>query len=293
MRAAYSQLAHSQNILALPIPSTGTVSLDDARQVTSGNQIVENRGVSSDGSLMVFDSDRSGNHDIYVVSVDGGEPQQLTNDPAGDFAPQFSPDGREITFMSTRFGTRDIFVMNADGTGVVRVSAMDPGEELFPAFAPDGLQIVFALYSENAPVQLYEVRRTSPGEPWSTPVPLGLDGNRPTWSPDGRVLAYNQAGITTFQDGAEQIVVSNTDTHLRSIVRPSWSTDGRTLYFCASDSLGWGVFAIQLDGRGLRPIIRKDDSTEIYECGVAATGQFFLTVGAFDSDVYVMDLILQ
>ena len=91
----------------------------------------------------------------------------------------------------------------------------------------------------------------------------------------------------------EHILVSSADPHLRSIVRPSWSADGRTLYFCASDSVGWGVFAIRLDGQGLRPVIRKDDAVHIYECGVAAAGQFFLTAGEFDSDVHVMDLVLR
>jgi dipeptidyl aminopeptidase/acylaminoacyl peptidase len=38
------------------------------------------------------------NHDIYIVSVKGGTPRQLTTNPAADGCPRYSPDGRWIVY---------------------------------------------------------------------------------------------------------------------------------------------------------------------------------------------------
>ena len=67
---------------------------------------------SPDGSKLVFNTDRDGNFETYVMSVDG-ELAQLTADPADDLSPDWSPDGSKITFSSNRGGMQHIYVMNA------------------------------------------------------------------------------------------------------------------------------------------------------------------------------------
>ena len=64
---------------------------------------------------IAFTSERDGNHDIYVMDADGGNPQNLTNNPANDRRPSWSPDGQRIIFSSLRDGNNDIYVMDADG----------------------------------------------------------------------------------------------------------------------------------------------------------------------------------
>ncbi len=65
------------------------------------------------------------------MNADGTGVQRLTNNPADDFHPAWSPDSRMIAFQSTREGGDfDIFIMNADGTGVFAItnnSAHDDG----------------------------------------------------------------------------------------------------------------------------------------------------------------------
>ena len=71
--------------------------------------------VSRDGRWLLYDSNLKGNSDIYRIPIGGGEPEQLTNDPADEFAPDLSPDGGAIAYHSWRRGTRDIEVKPLDG----------------------------------------------------------------------------------------------------------------------------------------------------------------------------------
>jgi Tol biopolymer transport system component len=94
------------------------VDPQNATQITSGNETIEGFALSPDGRWLAYDSDRSGNGDIWKVSVDGGPAQQLTTSPTGDYVQDFSPDGHELAFHALRDGVRHIFVMHADGTGI-------------------------------------------------------------------------------------------------------------------------------------------------------------------------------
>lgn len=91
---------------------------------------------------IAFVSERDGNAEIYAVEPDGSGLTRLTNHPAFDGDPAWSPDGQRIAFRSQRDGNNEIYVMNADGTGVLRLT-FHPGDDLRPAWSPDGQQIAF------------------------------------------------------------------------------------------------------------------------------------------------------
>ncbi|MBK9008430.1 MAG: PD40 domain-containing protein [Anaerolineae bacterium] len=71
---------------------------------------------SPDGSRLAFVSDREGNEEIYLISPDGSNLVNLTNNAGSDFNPVWSPSGRYIAFLSTRDGLFSLYVMNADGS---------------------------------------------------------------------------------------------------------------------------------------------------------------------------------
>jgi len=80
---------------------------------TAGNDLA----VDGYGNEIVFMCDqRDGNWEIYTANNVGGGITRLTNNPAIDGLPTWSPDGKQIAFLSTRDGQWAIWVMNADGS---------------------------------------------------------------------------------------------------------------------------------------------------------------------------------
>ncbi len=71
---------------------------------------------------ITFQSDRDGNNEIYIMNADGSGQANITNHPAMDLGPSWSPDGASIAFYSDRDGRFEIYVMNADGSGVTRLT---------------------------------------------------------------------------------------------------------------------------------------------------------------------------
>ncbi len=84
---------------------------------------------SPDGSKIVFQSNREGQPEIYVMNSNGTAQTRLTNNPAWDTAPAWSPDGTKILFTSLRDGPMSpaLYVMNADGSSQTRVTAGTDG----------------------------------------------------------------------------------------------------------------------------------------------------------------------
>ncbi|MBN1679883.1 MAG: PD40 domain-containing protein [Anaerolineae bacterium] len=93
--------------------------------------------------LVVFASDRTGNFEIYVLDPETGLTTQLTNDPAVDIEPAWSPDGTTIAFVSDRDGDFELFVMRPDGSAVQQLTN-NMSEDRLPRWQPNGLFILFS-----------------------------------------------------------------------------------------------------------------------------------------------------
>ncbi len=75
------------------------------------------------------------------MNADGGSPRRLTNSPAQDIRPKFSPDGNRIAFTSHRDGNAEIYVMQADGSHPQRVTDSLERDD-YADWLPDSEQLV-------------------------------------------------------------------------------------------------------------------------------------------------------
>src|SRR5687768_7651881 len=64
------------------------------------------------------------NTDIWIVAAEGGAPRRLTDDPAADTRPRWSPDGRRIAFDSARGGSSQVYVVPAGGGAPRKVTSL-------------------------------------------------------------------------------------------------------------------------------------------------------------------------
>jgi len=145
--------------------------------------------------------------EIYSIQADGSGLVNLTNHPAIDSYPVWSPDGRQIAFLSDRRGGggMDVYVMNADGSQprlVYALPAQSPEPEgrqagetpgiFWLSWSPDGQYILaearLAHVSQGALGEKCLVIARVDGE--GGMCVSNLDFTAPQWSPDGNYISY-------------------------------------------------------------------------------------------------------
>jgi Tol biopolymer transport system component len=112
---------------------------------------------SADGTRFVFRSGRSGNFDIYLADADGSNVRNLTDHPASETFPAFSPRGDQVAFVSDRNGVLD----EATGRRTFDVYTLD----LEPDGTPGELRAVTQNAAQEGHASGSSTRPARPGSP--------------------------------------------------------------------------------------------------------------------------------
>jgi Tol biopolymer transport system component len=125
-------------------PSSWVAPEGTVRRLTNNGGLSTQGVISPDGKFFAYASDRAGvnndsnNLDIWVQQVDGNGAVRITDDPADDYDPAFSPDGTQVAFRSDRQGG-GMYIAPAIG-GPARL--LVPLGRM-PRFSPDGHAILY------------------------------------------------------------------------------------------------------------------------------------------------------
>jgi Tol biopolymer transport system component len=236
-----------------------------------------------------------GNHDIVVGNSETRTGVRLTDHPAQDTSPTWSPDGSTIAFSTGRWGTgvghSEIATISAEGLDLHRVT-----NDCWDDFEPEWV-------ADDASIRTLPQWQVPPLPDLGTPGPARTDDilfsndvegvvdlyaidplggpamnltadippqHSPQWSPDHRWIAFTQ-----YEEGAGTLYVRNLDgSDIRKVAsdagRASWSPDGSRLVF--ESERGLSIVHLQtlsveplVEGeRAIQPAWSPDGSTVAY-----------------------------
>ena len=240
----------------------------DSRQADARGSIAEKLRVANPyhpvsgntGSpRIVFGSARNGgNHDVFLMDIDGGNQVRLTTSLAYDDQPKWSPDGSKIAFMSGRDGNLEIYTMNADGSAQTRITN-NPLADGFPAWSHDGTKIAFVRGNLNSPstFEIFVMNADGSNQTQLT-TDSAIDGV-PSWSPDSAKIVFMSGGSSVFDPNSFEIFVMNANGSNRTRLtnntiadgQPSYSPDGTKILFASGNAMnpnGIEIFVMNADG---------------------------------------------
>jgi dipeptidyl aminopeptidase/acylaminoacyl peptidase len=238
---------------------------------------------SPDGRWLAFLSSREDEHtQLWLLDRSGGEGRKLTSF-SGDVEDYvWAPDGKRLAavvgdadtakpktpapividrfqFKQDEIGylgkeRRHLYLVDV-ATGKDTILTPGPYDELLPAWSPDGRALAFvskrrADFDRDNNWDLYVMDAAPGAVPRQLTTYEGPDNDpdtesRPSWSPDGKSIAYLQGGplklvyyglerlaVVPAAGGAPRLLTSSLD---RNVANPTWSPDGTAIWFQLED----------------------------------------------------------
>jgi TolB protein len=128
---------------------------------------------------------QGGNSNLFVMDLRSKSTTRLTDTPAIDTSPSYSPDGSQICFESDRGGKPQIYVMSAAGGQAQRISFGD-GTYSTPVWSPRGDYIAFTKQGGGQ----FSIGIIKPDGSGERILTSGFHNEGPTFAPNGRVLMF-------------------------------------------------------------------------------------------------------
>ncbi|MCC7163105.1 MAG: PD40 domain-containing protein [Anaerolineae bacterium] len=259
------------------------------RQLTAGYAPAKAPALSPDGGRLAFQSRKNGNWEIYVLDLENGEIDRLTNDLSYDGAPSWSPDGREIAFESYRGGDLDIWKMAVDGRDLENLTADQSAYDFSPAWSPDGKMIVFTSWAAGNK-QLYVMAPDGSG--LRNLSDDRFHNEQAAWSPDGKRIVFvsNREGCAETVEAtlehpplqgavpsgncqrrgvfvADLVGTTAANARLENLEQlsffgwdsaPAWSPDGAWITFVSARPARSSLFVAASDGAGIAQGLNDD-----------------------------------
>ena len=273
-----------------------TVADRQVHVVTAGTALDVSPLFTPDGRSLLFVSNRDGSRDVYHIAItrrgeSRGNAHRLTSG-LNAHSIDLSGDGRTLTYSAYSPYAH----LWSEGGAVERVTTTTL-QAANPEFSPDGNSIAFDEFG-NGENLILVTTRSERGAPWSAARRIGAHagGSDPSWSPDGRWVAYVLDGIRLVSPAGEsdQLVVPRTSgPDGIGPVFAYWSADSRTLYYKGSDTRDRSsIWAVPVTGGTPRLLIRFDDPARPSTRREFATDgkRIYFSIGDQRSDLWLMEL---
>ncbi|HKC63186.1 MAG TPA: hypothetical protein VKB86_06085, partial [Pyrinomonadaceae bacterium] len=232
-----------RNRTAQPAATTPSTQHRPMGRITSDAGLQIGATWSADARFIAYSSDRSGNFDIWVQSVDGGNPIAVTHSLAHDWQPDWSPTSNDIVFRSERDGG-GLFLVPSLGGNERKISSFG----YRPQWSPDGSKILFlqpGLRLFDFPKVYYLILG---GDETPHEIATSINGtetgireNSVAWHPDGKRISFMNMDGTfwTVPVTGGPLVKSELTPKVESQLKETgvklsnfrWARSGKFLYF--------------------------------------------------------------
>src|SRR3954464_1902253 len=219
--------------------------------------------VSPSAPVILFESNRSGRNQLYIMNADGGGQRQLTQSSVDVSGAQWLPGGKSILYTTTEGDQSTVYELWPD-SGRTRMVRKLPGRA--PRYSPARDYVLYDVGPWNA---AHLVRAD----------PRGLDPRQFTdnsatvwlgaWSPDGRQIAYTVSAkngmsiwVMNF-DGSNPHQVTHLTPQQGAAQMPAWSPDSQQLAFQANATTPRTkatLWIVDLRTRGAREVLPHDNA---------------------------------
>jgi serine/threonine-protein kinase len=235
---------------------------------------------SPDGAKIAFTSHRTGSYDLWGMRADGSAQTSLVATGAWDDYARWAPDGQRLSLSTTAetqgVPNSEIFVRRPDGS--LQQVTHSTAEDQWADWSPDGRIIFTEGFKDSSDWDIYLINGDGSGRTsWLDDASCDV---QPTWSPDGKWIAFlritrdtNGNGRIDYEDAGSIWVGRASGGDPRQIttgvwaVTPTWSPDSQWIAFAQvrdSNSNGRSdgkdavdIWAAPLDGGEMAPLVRS------------------------------------
>ncbi|MVM33355.1 PDZ domain-containing protein [Spirosoma sp. HMF4905] len=225
---------------------------------------------SPDGKYLAFASSRTGNGDIYLLTLETGTIKRLTYDDGSEVLNAWSRDSKMVYFQSTSrdiSGMNDIYRVAITGGTPMPVTADRYANEFYSAPSPDGKTLAFSArgiasnqwwrkgrsHLDEAEIWLYHLDTKKAETAYEQVTQSGAKELWPMWSQDGKTIYYvsdrNKIQNLWSQPISGKPTMLTTFTSGR-VVWPSIGYDGKTIVF----ERDFGLWKYDIASRQATPI---------------------------------------
>lgn len=248
-------------VIMVSFGSTIGAQNNSYKEIQLTNTTSDNRYASynKEGKLIIFESNRNGNWQIYSMDVNGNNQRRVISSEFNDRRPTWHPYKNIILFESDRSGYNDLYTYDFDTRTLKKLPIPLKGNKSFASFNPNGTELIFNYKVSDNNFNINVV--STNGKRLKTVINNAFANLYPRFTPRGDAFTYfskkktknvnNEIFVYNIILKKEARLTTSTENNYHS----SWSNNGqRIIYATAFEDEKSDIYVMNKNGKSKRPI---------------------------------------
>ena len=228
-------------------------------QLTNNNSDNRYASYNKDGEVIVFESNRDGIWQIYIMDVNGNKQERIINSSSNDRHPTWHPYKNIILFESDRTGINELYTYDLSDRTLKKIPIDLKGNKMFAQFAPNGKELVFNYKVRDNNYNIYIISLN--GKRRKKIIDNAYENTYPRYTRRGDAIVYFSKKHTKNVNDEIYVhnIITNEDKRLTISTEDNnyatWSNNGaRIAYSSTAESGNQEIFFMNKDGLSKRQI---------------------------------------